>query len=162
MSGILVITTAGDCPACVGFKTNQLARVKSDVLTGFNKIQIVELDLPARQSQIPSNYPADHGRFVAWFPTFSLYDEASWKSALQSENARKKYKLRGEVFNGHLNAKGQVERISSPKALISTNIMRWIESIVVAPKTAPENTVFIQTGPTSPMDRCPRMKYVGK
>ena len=131
MTRTLVITTTSKCMACNEFKTKHLENLRSAILTEFkNSIQIIELELYDIHSDIPDKYPTDHDRYIGWVPTFSLYENDFWESAMQSEETRMTYQMCGEVFNGSFNKNGIMTLDSPLKTLTSSSILDWITNVI--------------------------------
>lgn len=75
---VFVLTTAADCPGCVAFKTKVWPKLK-EILARDDKVEIVHIELETTRSKPdPTKYHKDFARFVAWFPTMSLFPADRW------------------------------------------------------------------------------------
>ena len=88
---ILVIVTAGDCPACKFFKSKR--RDLLDIVNREKLVKIEEINFPNKHSPPDfSSYHPDLVKYIGWFPEFIIFTKESWNNH--------SIPLKGYVLNG--------------------------------------------------------------
>ncbi len=113
---VLVVTMAKTCPACQTFKRRTWPSLKKEIEKS-NRVELVEIEVSSTNSPPdPNKYHKDLRKYIAWYPTLSLFTGDSW----YSNNPLKGVIKDGKLENGRTVEDGDID-------LAKKSIQIWLD-----------------------------------
>jgi hypothetical protein len=114
---VLLIVTAGDCPACQDYKSKYHTIFVSAVRNKFPNVRIVEANKPSMNSTLQiSGQPRNLSAWVAWYPEFILMPEDNWSKEITQSAV---------IYNGRY-VSGSGAQLTVNQRPTSDSLVQWI------------------------------------
>lgn len=153
---VLVVITAGDCPACTTFKTTDWPAVKK-ALEDSKEVRIKHIDLKSMKDSLPGDVSKDLQMYRRFYPTMMIVPGDQWNKGNVREGV--------SLFNATYDPTTGVNPVASGSRKAYSALTPWVLETIKTSKSPPK-AVLVNDSRSGSVTHVPSMgcstEYISK